>query len=467
MSFSNNNNNKGILLYDFFRGNSSISLKDNQLYNISSGILTNVFNRTEISLINKRGSLKNENIFEIARCIELHISKNQKDINIILFDEKNYEHNKDQIFIKIEGLDLKNFSIQTGNLIGHIIKDKHEINISSRFGNRFLKYIIADADGFLNIDDLGGSDKIESIHWLLQFMWTIKLKKAFRLGVPKVYLKQTSIGSKVKGSIDVEYFEINKGIGRFKSISRNHSRISDQNSLILRTFDFINSDFITGELFTIKQAFNEACEGTRKINSEVLKAKSFSNPFYSDYNELLELSKIIIQNGCIDFGSESSFNGFLFDVSMLFEYFIRKLLLRNGFTLHTKNEKNLTIPTGIKNMERNLYPDIIAEIDNKTFLFDVKYKRFNNEYGVNREDLFQIYTYFSQICNTNIVDYFGFIYPTNDNNKQTINIERVTVLGKECTFIIAFLYIPADSECFAESFKNSISDFIHQFKNIN
>src|SRR5690606_28042274 len=161
--------------------------------------------------------------------------------------------------------------------------------------------------------------------WLIQYYWTIKLKKAFRLGLPKVYEKQTTIRSKVKGNIDVAHFELNKTIAKYKSTSRNHSFFCNQNLLILEAFKKVNNDFLSKELFAIKQAFSVAGRGEKRNNQELLSVKKFTNPFYSDYNEVLSISKMLLENGAIDIGTKSPFSGFLFDVSMLFEYFIRKL----------------------------------------------------------------------------------------------------------------------------------------------
>src|SRR5690606_11434005 len=118
-------------------------------------------------------------------------------------------------------------------------------------GDEFLRYIIADADGFLEIDNLGAINMQVNNHWLIQYYWTIKLKKAFRLGLPKVYEKQTTIRSKVKGNIDVAHFELNKTIAKYKSTSRNHSFFCNQNLLILEAFKKVNNDFLSKELFAI------------------------------------------------------------------------------------------------------------------------------------------------------------------------------------------------------------------------
>ena len=96
----------------------------------------------------------------------------------------------------------------------------------------------------------------------------------------------------------------------------------------------------------------------------------------------------------------------------------------------------------------------------------MKYKSFDNRYGVKREDLFQLYTYLGQISNNINVDYIGFVYPTNDKTKETITNESVTVFGKKISFIVVFLYVPKGSKNFYLDFSTSISLFIKDLKNL-
>ena len=49
------------------------------------------------------------------------------------------------------------------------------------------EYIIADADGFLEMEDYGGEEKGD-YEWLLVYLWLIKLKRAYRLGLPSIQL---------------------------------------------------------------------------------------------------------------------------------------------------------------------------------------------------------------------------------------------------------------------------------------
>ena len=105
-----------------------------------------------------------------------------------LFNDSEYEHNTDDTLLRVSGVNVANFTLTTGNLIGFIKQGDYSLKISSRFGDNFLRFIIADADGFLELENLGGQINGEGYEWLLAYLWNIKFKRAYRLGLPKTYI---------------------------------------------------------------------------------------------------------------------------------------------------------------------------------------------------------------------------------------------------------------------------------------
>src|SRR5690606_33111960 len=73
---------------------------------------------------------------------------------LVLFNDSEYEHNTDDTLLRVSGVNVANFTLTTGNLIGFIKQGKYSLKISSRFGDNFLRFIIADADGFLELENL-------------------------------------------------------------------------------------------------------------------------------------------------------------------------------------------------------------------------------------------------------------------------------------------------------------------------
>ena len=114
------------------------------------------------------------------------------------------------------------------------------------------------------------------------------------------------------------------------------------------------------------------------------RVQPFRNPYYKDYNDVIHLSKKILFAQGLDLETDEDSSAFLFDVSMLFEYFIKKLFLRNGIHVLSKFQESASIFTGTR--KRSLQPDLIIEQESGLSIFDVKYKYFNEIEGVKRED---------------------------------------------------------------------------------
>lgn len=394
---------------------------------------------------------------------------------IFIFPKQEYEHNTKDDFIKLQGSTPLNFTLTTGNLIGCVKHDKYTLRISSRFGDEFLKYIIADADGFVELPKQGG-EGTGDYNWLLVYLWLIKLKKAFRLGLPKAYESRTGKTSQARGRLDpVDYF-INHELAQYRCTYREHSYDNDVTRLIANTLEFLDSHSFLRDSHTISQTFQIATQGRSMPIRDLLATKSVRNPYYADYNSVIALSKQILQNEYADFGDQSHTSAFFFDVSMLFEYFIRKLLTRSGVSFHSKTSREWEIPTGLLTgfARRQLIPDLIFDLDGKTYVFDVKYKSFDFIFGVSREDLFQIHTYVGQISNRFSVAGCGFIYPIRESRWKYNNLDRSGGIlaetfyqcGRTIPFYVIFLKVPEQDAVadnvwpshFRSTFKSSCND---------
>jgi 5-methylcytosine-specific restriction enzyme subunit McrC len=387
-----------------------------------------------------------------------------------------YEHNTDDRFVQLNGYDTNQFTITTGNLIGCVKEGDYTLRISSRFGNEFLKFIIADADGFVEVPDQGGNQH-GGYDWLLIYFWTIKLKKAYRLGLPKSYEARTEQLTLVRGRLDPFDFMLNADRARYRCAYREHSYDNDITRLITRTLQHLAGHEFLRDTHGLSQTFQIATHGRRHELRDLLASKPVRNPYYADYDEVITLSKRILRNELSDFGDRSQTSAFFFDVSMLFEYFVRKLLQRGGAEFRDKNSQNWYIPTGVR--IRSLIPDLVFELEGKTFVFDVKYKSFDFREGVRREDLFQLHTYLGQLTNHSPVAGCGFIYPVSESRWQTMNLAAVDGIltdtiehaGQKIPFHVAFIRVPEDAEVidegqastFRDTFRLSIANFSRAF----
>lgn len=389
-----------------------------------------------------------------------------------------YEHNTRDDFIRMDaGRDHTDFAFSTGNLIGCATGEaegyKYTLRVSSRFGDEFLKYIIADADGFVELPDHGGTSKGD-YDWLLVYLWLVKLKRAFRLGLPKAYETRVESLSQVRGRLDpVDYF-LNQERARYRCTYREHSYDNDTTRLIARTLQHVDGHAFLRDAHGLNQTFQIATQGRRHELRDLLATKSVRNPYYADYNPVIALSKQILRNELSDFGDHSQTSAFFFDVSMLFEYFVRKLLNRAGVTIRGKNSHTWAVPTGRK--QRTLVPDLVFEIEGAAYVFDVKYKSFDFREGVKREDVFQLHTYVGQLANEAPVAGCGFIYPIRESSWNANGLESsggflmdsFTQGGRVIPFYVCFIQVPEYDEAtgrihFQTSFKSSCARFVSGF----
>jgi 5-methylcytosine-specific restriction endonuclease McrBC regulatory subunit McrC len=451
-------------------------LVDNQVYQTTEGTCT-AYGRPLYQLIQFEGSRRSQawhydhEMWRVLQDIaNWHYDKN----SAYVLRDASYEHNTEDPLIRLSGRDVRNFRLETGNLVGFVKQGAYSLKISSRFGDDFLKYIIADADGFLELKDKGGEQQKDDYAWLLAYFWNIKFKRACRLGLPKQYVSRNERLSKPRGNLDIVDFFQNAQTGRYACRYREHSYQNDAVSLMIAAYEAMKGKY--GPFIESSRpqyrAFVEANAGLRRSRRELLATPHFTNPFYSDYNTVIDLSKRFLLNQSASFGESHNSSAFLFDVSMLFEYFIRKLLQRAGITLLPKSSRDHRIPTGSSNgYTRDLQPDILIDHDGLRYVFDVKYKSFDYVYGAKREDLFQLHTYLGQFSNDGVpVRACGLIYPIHEDRWQRLRSgddpwqrTKIRQQGQEVDFFTMFLRIPEEGPGFARKMHQRCNRFIEQF----
>lgn len=429
----------------------------------------------------------------IADLVRGLINDSNKGVVHILSSD-GYSHDTDDVFVEVLGNGKGGFSLQTGNLVGSISNTGPtagdavgRVSIGSRFGNVFLKYIIADADGFLSLRDAGGSESTTGGYdWLLGYLWNTKLKSAYRLGIPKCYVDRQDVLVGPRGQIDVVDCYGYEKKGRARCSFREQSYDSPAASLFEEAWRVLNrrksTRPFTFQTSRIVQDFMRATGGRHRKRNELLHVKPFMNAFYSEYNRLIELSKDVVRHFGSDVSYEHRSDAILFDISMLFEYYLRKLLKRNGFHVVNKEVEHLKIPTCplCGEYARKLIPDLVIESPAGINVFDVKYKSFDPRYGVSRDDVFQLHTYIGQYGNTREIKACGFLYPISETRwkifRRGADCERVVLpsdfeqQGKRISFCVGFLVVPDSavlingekSECDIMEFRRRLSPWLER-----
>jgi 5-methylcytosine-specific restriction enzyme subunit McrC len=364
--------------------------------------------------------LRKEGIEDFLRKIKDNIQSIDlsKATKHLLLEDKEFDANTDQEIIEIKGHTFDNLNIKTSNIVGSFYFKGNQLNINCRFGNSFLQYMIANTSGFIELERFGGlNNDIGLGEWILIIYWKMQLKKAFAHGLYKTYRQKKESINTVKGSIDINAY-INKHYfdGKTTCLYKEHSYENYINLTIKKAIAKIGKskyDGMLNDVLNIKSTFDGIHFKNGKTDERDKKVK---NSFYKNYNEVYDLSQRIINEEFLSFGDpESEFSAFVFDISLLFEHHIRKVI-KNTLPLHTKNKQEFEIPNGITT--NKIFPDVIIDYgNNKIGIYDVKYKHFQTEgklKGVRREDKFQLITYLAYYCSEYEVINCGFIYPCRE-----------------------------------------------------
>ena len=453
----------------------TIELRDNSLHSLHCNP-GDTWNQRPIIPVNSCKSIDFNALTLLAS--ELVSKLHEKEFiekNLHLFGE-NYEHNTNDNLLNILGLNDDNYKIETGNLVGYISTKNVRVTISSRFGDDFLKYLLCQCEGFLEVPDSASIGQTGLFEWVMVYLWKNALKRAYRLGIPKQYISKHEKIFSIKGNVDILNYSVYHGKdGRTLCHYYQYDYNNPVTQLISKTFSTISQKKLVEDIIALKNVFETCVEGGKTSLEKALSTRPLSNPYYAEYNRSISLSKNILRRRYSDITDTSIISSaFLFDMSMLFEHFIRKVLINNGLDLFPKNNESMTISRGLGiNNDRHLYPDIVinrgqgnnGKIDIE--VYDVKYKHFDTRYGIKREDLFQLHTYVLYLSNDYNVQSCGIIYPQSENViADTESLILHPYYSNGIPLHVFFLNIPSPSENFKTEMDESKRLFIRKFNNI-
>ena len=439
-----------------------ILLKDNSLYHYSEsdGLFDRFGNNLGCNQMLLR-AFSGEKTLSDWRDFDGDVRARMARAKVCIFDSAGYEHNTDDPFVSVIGYP-KDYTLSTGNLVGEVVSNDNKlcVRITSRFGDHFLRYLLMDADGFLPIEGGGVSQSENGADWMLMFAWAAKLRVAFSMGLPKAYVSERERLSYVRGCLDVVEFALNKTPGKYLCDYRRLSYCNLATLLIARVFGILGENRVDmyPALRTIRQEVIQATEGRKLKDFKLLETKHFTNPLYVRYNPVINLSKCILRRMSGDIGEDIDASSFLFDMSMLFEYYIRKMVSSVFQTIEKDDDSFVSISRGLNDEEQKLKPDLLFEGDRGLYVFDVKYKYFSTipgKGGVDRNDLYQLHTYVGRYGNDSHIAGCGFIYPVKEDRwerdfhfatdkgsaKYSNNIYQH---GKQIPFHVVFIKIPSE-----------------------
>jgi 5-methylcytosine-specific restriction endonuclease McrBC regulatory subunit McrC len=311
--------------------------------------------------------------------------------------------------------------------------------------------MIALTEGFIELEDLGGDPWGGMSEWLLVYLWKLRLKQAFVAGIPKEYMSREGQLTTVRGNLDINsLLRLPADMGKYTCQWREHSFDNPITRLIYTTFETLSRRDTVASLISDvhreKNAFGEACGG-RIVQAPFTGLRRRQNPYFAAYDEVADLSRMILANETADLSlNENEFSGFLFDVSLLFENYIRRIFSDGGLWLEPKEKGVVAYPTGGAR-PRRLLPDITLHGVRSSLILDAKYKWWNEHDGVSREDAFQVITYASvhrkRDPNHPVLGY-GFVYPRAASIQAVAAPIERNFAELAMRFYVFFLDIPVE-----------------------
>ena len=396
---------------------------------------------------------------------ELKIGAEQlKQIKIFNFKSRHFPKPDEarlilKLYSKENSEQKKEYIVQTGLYAGILFYKGCKINITTTYGDAFLKRMLNFVnDIYIDNEQVNATkDEIENqFLFIIAYLFIQSLEKAAVLGLPQQYKKHQERSHKVRGSIDFNDF-LKRDIpfqGKLTSTFRERMYVQDIIDVIylaLRKLEKIFGKEIHSRLLGLTQLLKQQYSGRFVTYETIQKAKthqSINNPIYSGFKKVLEYAEIILLDKDLmpeNDKPQLATTGYLFDIAELYELYLEKLLCRSfqDWTVSGQEE----IPLYKLNFyKRSMFPDIVMKhrTNGKIVVFDAKFKKMDMmNKDVDRADLHQIHSYSGYYKHKLIAS--GLIYPLS----KAINAAEAhseSLYGNdenEIKFIVDGIYVTA------------------------
>lgn len=326
--------------------------------------------------------------------------------------------------------DYKNNNWWSGRFIGEANfthnGSNYKLSIQPRFGELFLFRMFEEIYNVKLTHSANKISKTNDIQYLIRkvisFIWVQLLANANKHGIPKNSISRIYQGTKIKGKIDV-----NKTIQTLTKANLITSSYKEKSidstiaSIILKAYKILKSDYGLDSVNlpdnaqdALNDLFNES-KSLKNISQHEYKTIVYKD-IYITFKPLVDFSWDIIQKKNIlnQDKSNTTNNGFSFfiDIAEIWELYLKSLLKKKLQPIGWKQINANHIVYRDRFYERSIIPDIVFIKDDKSVVWDAKYKRmyfFNNE--LDRFDFFQIHTYASYYSQNSRLISTGLFYP--------------------------------------------------------
>lgn len=339
-----------------------------------------------------------------------------------LFSKENISQNRKEYFV------------QTGLYAGVVFYKGCKFNITTKYGDAFLKRMLNFVHDIYVDSELVSSKKDHDENqflFIIAYLFIQSLEKAAVLGLPQHYKKHQERSHKVRGSINFNEF-MKRDIpfqGKLTSTFSERmylQEIVDVLYLALRKLEKLFGKEIHSRLLGLNQQLKQNFSGQYPSYATIQKAKShqaIGNPVYSGFKKALEYAEIILlEKDLIPENDKQSLaiTGYLFDISELYELYLEKLLSKNFPEWSVSGQEELPLYQQ-QFYRRPMFPDIVMKhrVNKNVVVFDAKFKKMEmNNCDVDRSDLHQIHSY-SGYYGRNLIA-SGLIFPLSKEIKKDV-----------------------------------------------
>jgi 5-methylcytosine-specific restriction enzyme subunit McrC len=322
---------------------------------------------------------------------------------------------------------------------------EYHIVISPRFGNTQLYRMLEEV---FNIRFSESNQKVEKqkdfqfiIKKIIAFLWLNMLSKANKHGLPRNNKKQTFVGSKIRGRLNVRDTIIPLKT-QSKLVSNYWEKTPNEpiTKILKQAYSILKYEYGIAHIKASHAASN-ALEQlfSARVSSKFITQNEYKNIIYKNiyksYKPVVDLSWDIIKRKNFGNNSNSDTDGtsFFLDMAEIWELYlkniIRKKLAPEGWQL-----RNDVIQTyAKKDFKRKLIPDIVFQKNNTLLVWDAKYKRMHFDYyDYDRSDYFQIHTYINYYAKNFEVIAGGLLYPLSKeySNEKAFKNHSSSLFGE-------------------------------------
>ena len=362
---------------------------------------------------------------------ELKLGAEQlKQVKVFNFKRNRFfEQDEERLILKLYSKEKaeqeKEYIIQTGLYAGVLFHKGCKINITTKYGDTFLKRMLNFVNDIYVDNEQIKAKKDETENqflFIIAHLFIQALEKAVVLGLPQQYQKHQERSHKVRGSIDFNDY-LKRDIpfqGKLTTTFRERmyiQEIVDVLYLALRKLESVFGKEIHSRLLGLSQLLKQQYSGHFANYETIQKAKThqtINNPMYRGFKKVLEYAEIILLNKDLIPDNKKqnlTTTGYLFDIAELYEIYLEKLLSRNFPEWFVSGQ--VEIPIYQKQFyRRSMFPDLIMKhkTSEKIIALDAKFKKMEMQSkDIDRADLHQIHSYSGYYQNDLIAS--GLIYP--------------------------------------------------------